>query len=99
MVYDDARKPVSVEVNEGRNRADMLSDLLNLAVAASRIDPDLRPSATDLQHKLKLSYRWLEPLSRTNLATVVQTRTPREPLPKTVFDFLSGRVSDRLGHH
>jgi len=87
LVYDDARKPVSVEVNDGRNRADMLSDLLNLAVAASRIDPDLRPSATDLQHKLKLSYRWLEPLSRTNLAKVVQTRTPREPLPKTVFDF------------
>ncbi|MCH1445808.1 MAG: protein kinase [Luminiphilus sp.] len=87
VVYDEARKPVSVEFNEGRNRADMLSDLLNLAVAATRIDPDLRPSATDLQQKLKLSYRWLEPLSRTNLATVVQTRTPRAPLPKTVFDF------------
>jgi serine/threonine protein kinase len=87
VVYDDGSKPVSVEVNAGRNRADMLSDLLNLAVAATRIDPDLRPSATDLQQKLKLSYRWLEPLSRTNLATVVRTRTPREPLPKTVFDF------------
>jgi serine/threonine protein kinase len=87
VVYDGASKPVSVEVNAGRNRVDMLSDLLNLAVAATRIDPDLRPSATDLQQKLKLSYRWLEPLSRTNLATVVQTRTPREPLPKTVFDF------------
>ncbi len=87
VVFDDARAPVSVEVNERRNRADVLSDLLNLAVAATRIDPDLRPTATDLQHKLKLSYRWLEPLSRTNLATVVQTRTPREPLPKTVFDF------------
>ena len=87
VVYDESRKPVGVEVNEGRNRADMLSDLLNLAVAAARIDPDLRPSTADLQHKLKLSYRWLEPLSRTNLATVVQTRTPLEPLPKTVFDF------------
>ena len=87
VVYDDARKPASVEVNEGRNRADMLSDLLNLGFAATRIDPDLRPSATDLKLKLKLSYRWLEPLSRTNLATVVATRKPREPLAKTVFDF------------
>lgn len=87
IVCDDNKKPVAVEVHEGRNRADMLSDLLNLAVAATRIDPDLRPSSTDLQQKLKLSYRWLEPLNRTNLATVVQTRTPREPLPKTVFDF------------
>ena len=27
-----------MEVNEGRSRADMLSDLLNLAVAATRVD-------------------------------------------------------------
>lgn len=87
VVYDDARKPVAVEINETRNRADMLSDLLNLAVAATRVDAELRPSVTDLQQKLKMSYRWLEPLSRTNLASVVQTRTPRQPQSKTVFDF------------
>ena len=68
-------------------RADMLSELLNVAVAATRIDPSLRPGALDLEHKLKLNYRWLEPLSRASLARLVQRRSPPEPTPETIFDF------------
>jgi serine/threonine protein kinase len=87
VIYDDARKAVAVDVHEGRAGAAMLSDLLNLASSATRIEPDLRPSACDLQQTLKLSYRWLEPLSRSDLSSLVQQRTPSVPVPKTVFDF------------
>ena len=72
-------------------RASRLSDLDSIQedFLNNSMDAHFKSSllSNDLQHKLKLSYCWLEPLSRTNLATVVATRTPREPLPKTVFDF------------
>ena len=86
IVLDDQRKAVSVEISQQSARAGMLSDLLNVAVAATRIDPSLRPGVLDLQHKLKVSYRWLEPLSRASLARLVQRRSPPEPTPEAIFD-------------
>ena len=87
VVLDDQRTAVAVEMSQQNARADMLSDLLNVAAAATRIDPSLRPGALDLEHKLKLSYRWLEPLSRASLSRLVQRRLPPEPTPENVFDF------------
>jgi serine/threonine protein kinase len=87
VIHDDSDKAAGVEVNERFPRAEMLSDLLNLGVAAARADPELRPSANDLQHKLRLAYRWLEPVNRSNLAELVKQRAPKASPSRTVFDF------------
>ena len=97
IVLDDQRKAVAVEMSQQRAQVDMLSDLLNVAVAATRIDPSLRPGPLDLQHKLKLSYRWLEPLSRASLARLVQHRSPSEPTAETIFDFPHWAVAQSRG--
>ena len=87
VIHDDSGKAAGLEVNERFPRAEMLSDLLNLGVAAARVDPQLRPSASDLRDKLRLAYRWLEPVNRANLADLVKQRAPKAEVSRTIFDF------------
>jgi hypothetical protein len=54
--------------------ADMLGDVINIAAAATRLDPSLRPCAADLEDRLSRSYRWLEPINRSVLSALVSSR-------------------------
>jgi serine/threonine protein kinase len=74
IVVDDARKPVSVSIGTAAPAADMLSDVINIAAAATRVDPSLRPSAADLEDRLSRSHRWLEPINRSVLSALVKSR-------------------------
>ena len=74
IVIDDDRQPVSVMIGPAVPAKDMLGDLVNVAAAATRLDPGLRPSAADLEERMSLSYRWLEPVDRTSLATLARSK-------------------------
>ena len=74
VVLDDKKRPVSVEIGSAMPATDMLGDVINIAAAATRLNPDLRPAAGDLADRLTLSYRWLEPIDRSVLAACVQSR-------------------------
>ena len=74
IVVDDARQPVSVSIGIAAPAADMLCDVINIAAAATRLDPSLRPCAADLEDRLSRSYRWLEPCNRSLLSALVKSR-------------------------
>jgi serine/threonine protein kinase len=74
IVVDDARQPVSVSIGTAAPAADMLCDVINIAAAATRLDPSLRPCAADLEERLSRSYRWLEPCNRSLLSALVKSR-------------------------
>ena len=74
IVVDDARQPVSVSIGTAAPAADMLGDVINIAAAATRLDPSLRPCAADLEVRLSRSYRWLEPINRSVLSALVSSR-------------------------
>jgi serine/threonine protein kinase len=74
VVVDDARQPVSVSIGNAAPAADMLGDVINIAAAATRLDPSLRPCAADLEDRLSRSYRWLEPINRSVLSALVSSR-------------------------
>lgn len=74
IILDDAKQPVSVTIGKTVLASDQLGDVINVAAAATRLDPSLRPSVADLLERLSLSYRWLEPVNRSTLATLVQSR-------------------------
>ena len=74
IVVDDARQPVSVSIGTAAPAADMLGDVINIAAAATRLDPSLRPCAADLEDRLSRSYRWLEPINRSVLSALVSSR-------------------------
>ena len=74
IVVDDAKQPVSVSIGTAVPAADMLGDVINIAAAATRLDPSLRPCAADLEDRLSRSYRWLEPINRSVLSALVSSR-------------------------
>lgn len=86
IVLDDAKQPVSVTIGATVLASDQLGDVINVAAAATRLDPSLRPSVADLEERLSLSYRWLEPVNRSALAMLVQARLASS---RTIDDVLS----------
>ena len=74
IVVDDNRQPVSVSIGTAAPAADMLGDVINIAAAATRLDPSLRPCAADLEDRLSRSYRWLEPINRSVLSAIVSSK-------------------------
>ena len=81
VVLDDAKKPISVAIGPALPATDLLGDVINIAAAATRLDPSLRPLIADLEERLSLSYRWLEPVNRSVLQTLVRSRlrSSRQP--------------------
>ena len=77
IVLDDAKQPVSVTIGPATPATDTLGDVINIAAAATRLDPGLRPSIVDLEERLALSYRWLEPVNRSALEALVRCRLNR----------------------
>ena len=77
IVIDDANRPVSVTIGPATPATDTLGDVINIAAAATRLDPGLRPSIFDLEERLALSYRWLEPVNRSALEALVRCRLNR----------------------
>jgi len=76
IVFDDAKQPISVTIGPAMPATDVLGDVINIAAAATRLDPSLRPLTTDLEERLSLSYRWLEPVNRSALEILVRSRSP-----------------------
>lgn len=74
IVLDDAKKSVSVTIGPAIPATDMLGDVINIAAAATRVEAGLRPSIADLEERLLLSYRWLEPVNRSALEALVRSR-------------------------
>ena len=74
IVLDDAKKPISVAIGSAIPATDLLGDVINIAAAATRLDPSLRPLTADLEERLSLSYRWLEPVNRSALESLVTRR-------------------------
>ena len=81
VVLDDAKKPISVAIGPALPATDLLGDVINIAAAATRLDSSLRPLVADLEERLSLSYRWLEPVNRSALQILVRSRlrSTREP--------------------
>ncbi|EHQ56747.1 serine/threonine protein kinase [gamma proteobacterium HIMB55] len=78
IVLDDAKQPISVAIGPSIPATDLLGDVINIAAAATRLDPSLRPLTADLEERLSLSYRWLEPVNRSALEILVRSR-PSSP--------------------
>ena len=76
IVFDDAKQPISVTIGPAMPATDVLGDVINIAAAATRLDPSLRPLTTDLEERLSLSYRWLDPVNRSALEMLVRSRSP-----------------------
>ena len=76
IVFDDAKRPISVTIGPAMPATDVLGDVINIAAAATRLDPSLRPLTTDLEERLSLSYRWLDPVNRSALEMLVRSRSP-----------------------
>ena len=76
IVLDDAKQPISVTIGPAMPATDVLGDVINIAAAATRLDPSLRPLTTDLEERLSLSYRWLDPVNRSALEMLVRSRSP-----------------------
>ena len=74
IVFDDAKQPISVTIGPAIPATDVLGDVINIAAAATRLDPSLRPLTADLEERLSLSYRWLEPVNRSPLEILVRSR-------------------------
>ena len=74
IVLDDAKQPISVTIGTAIPATDVLGDVINIAAAATRLDPSLRPLTADLEERLSLSYRWLEPVNRSALEMLVRSR-------------------------
>lgn len=74
IVFDDAKQPISVVIGPAIPATDLLGDVINIAAAATRLDPSLRPLTADLEERLALSYRWLEPVNRSALEVLVGSR-------------------------
>jgi serine/threonine protein kinase len=74
IVLDDAKRPISVVIGPAIPATDLLGDVINIAAAATRLDPSLRPLTADLEERLALSYRWLEPVNRSALEVLVSSR-------------------------
>ncbi len=74
IVFDDAKRPISVMIGPAIPATDVLGDVVNIAAAATRVDPSLRPSTADLEERLSLSCRWLEPVNRSALELLVRSR-------------------------
>lgn len=74
IVFDDAKQPISVTIGPAIPATDVLGDVINIAAAATRLDPSLRPLTADLEERLSLSYRWLEPVNRSALERLVRSR-------------------------
>ena len=75
IVFDDAKQPISVAIGPSIPATDVLGDVINIAAAATRLDPSLRPLTADLEERLSLSYRWLEPVNRSALEILVRSRS------------------------
>ena len=75
IVFDDAKQPISVAIGPAIPATDVLGDVINIAAAATRLDPSLRPLTADLEERLSLSYRWLEPVNRSALEILVRSRS------------------------
>ena len=75
IAFDDAKQPISVAIGPAIPAADVLGDVINIAAAATRLDPSLRPLTTDLEERLSLSYRWLKPVNRSALEILVRSRS------------------------
>ena len=75
IVFDDAKQPISVTIGPAIPATDVLGDVINIAAAATRLDPSLRPLTADLEERLSLSYRWLEPVNRSALEILVRSRS------------------------
>ena len=73
IVFDDAKQPISVAIGPAIPATDVLGDVINIAAAATRLDPSLRPLTADLEERLSLSYRWLEPVNRSALEILVRS--------------------------
>ena len=73
IVFDDAKQPISVTIGPAIPATDVLGDVINIAAAATRLDPSLRPLTADLEERLSLSYRWLEPVNRSALEILVRS--------------------------
>ena len=76
VVFDDAKQPISVTIGPAIPATDLLGDVINIAAAATRVNPSLRPLTADLEERLSLSYRWLEPVNRSALEILVRSRLP-----------------------
>ena len=75
IVFDDAKQPISVAIGPAIPATDVLGDVINIAAAATRLDPSLRPLTADLEERLSFSYRWLEPVNRSALEILVRSRS------------------------
>lgn len=76
VVFDDAKQPISVTIGPAIPATDLLGDVINIAAAATRVNPSLRPLTADLEERLSLSYRWLEPVNRSALEILVRSHLP-----------------------
>ena len=75
IIFDDAKQPISVTIGPAIPATDVLGDVINIAAAATRLDPSLRPLTADLEERLSFSYRWLEPVNRSALEILVRSRS------------------------